>query len=165
MKRPADCERVLPFVISAGQARMYNLCFGEARILVDGECSGGSCWMGVFRQDPGFVTPLHLHPNTDEYLFVIDGVLSVYITGKWYDLEGGSVAVVPHGAPHAQCNAGKQSTRLFGFGNPAGFEHFFAAQHELLGRLSPSAPQYFSEMAKLLRGYDTEVIAPPPARP
>jgi uncharacterized cupin superfamily protein len=157
-------EATATSIVTAEQARMYNLRFGQAGILVDGECSGGRCWVGVFRLDPGFATPFHLHHKTDEHLFVIDGVLSLYVGDQWHDLRTGSLAVVPHGTPHAQCNAGTQPVRILGSGEPAGFERFFAAQHELLARLSLSDPQFYAEMTKTLSECDTQVIGPPPSR-
>ena len=151
-------------IIRPDQARVYSQGLGEARILVDGERSGGSWWLGQFREDPGFTTSLHFHPQTDEQFFVLDGVLSVYLDGKWYDLEAGTFAVVPHGTPHAQCNAGKQPVRFLGSGNPAGFERFFPELHELASRLSPSEPQWGPEVARIISRYDTKVLGPPPPR-
>lgn len=157
-------DRELPVIITADQVPTHDLRLGEARMLVNGDRSSGAYWMGVFRQDPGFVTPLHLHPKTDEILYVIDGVLSLYISDGWHDLDTGTLAFVPHGTRHAQCNAGRESARVLGSGNPAGFERFFSAQQELLARTSPEDPHFFMELAKLLREYDTEVLGPPPAR-
>lgn len=152
----------IPQIIPASEARVYNLRFGQARILMDGERSAGSWWLGLFRQDPGFVTPLHFHPKTDEYLLVLEGVLSVYISGRWHDLAPGSLAFVPRGMPHVQRNTSAQSVRILGAGSPAGFEHFFPAQDQLLQRVAPSSPEYFSEIAKLLPEYDSVVLGPPP---
>jgi uncharacterized cupin superfamily protein len=110
--------------------------------------------------DQPFVTTLHLHPKTDEYLLVLEGVLSFYISDRWHDLAAGSLAIVPHGTPHAQRNRSAHSVRVLGAGNPAGFELFFMAQDQLLQR--PSTPEYFSEIAKLFPQYDTVVLGPPP---
>ena len=152
----------IPQIIPASESPVYNLRLGQARILMDGERSAGSGWLGLFRQDPGFVTTLHLHPKTDEYLLVLEGVLSFYIGDRWHDLAAGSLAIVPHGTPHAQRNRSAQSVRVLGAGNPAGFELFFMAQDQLLQRVSPSTPEYFSEIAKLFPQYDTVVLGPPP---
>jgi mannose-6-phosphate isomerase-like protein (cupin superfamily) len=147
---------------TAAQARVHDMRFGQARILVDGERSAGAWWLGMFRQDPGFATPLHIHHKTDEYLFVLEGNLAVFLDGKWHDLAAGAMAMVPHGTPHAQRTAGPESVRILGAGNPGGFEHFFAAQHELLSRIPPSDPGYFAELGKILAKYDTAVLGMPP---
>lgn len=151
-------------IIRPDQARVYSQGLGEAHILVDGTRSDGAWWLGLFREDPGFMTGLHFHYQTDEQFFVLDGVLSLYLDGQWHDLEAGTIAVVPHGAPHAQGNTGQKAVRFLGSGNPAGFEDFFPELHKLASRLSPSDPQFGPEVARILVHYDTKPIGPPPPR-
>jgi mannose-6-phosphate isomerase-like protein (cupin superfamily) len=151
-------------IVRPDQAHVYTMGRGEARILVDAERSGGTWWLGQFREDPGYTTGLHFHHQTDEQFFVLDGVLSVYLDGRWHDLEAGTFAVVSHGTPHAQANAGTQPVRFLGSGSPCGFEHFFPELHELVARLSPSDPQFGAEVAKIVSRHDTKILGPPPPR-
>jgi hypothetical protein len=72
----AKMEHPATLIVAADQVCVYGLRYGEARILVAGYRSGGAWWMGQFREDPGFMTPWHVHPNMDQQLFVLDGVLS-----------------------------------------------------------------------------------------
>ena len=153
-----------PAIITADQARVYSQGLGEARILVDGQGSGGAWWLGQFREDPGFMTSLHVHIRADEQFFVLDGVLSIYLEGAWHDLEAGSLAIVPHGAPHAQGNTGTKPVRFLGSGNPAGFEAFFPELDKLVSRLPPSDPRFREEVAKILTRYDTKPLGPAPVR-
>ncbi len=158
MTMPGNAARV----IAPEQARVYQLRLGEARILVDGQQSGGEWWTGVFRQDPGFGTPLHLHVRMDEHFFVLDGVLSLYIEGAWRHLKAGTLALVPRGVAHAQSNFSNLPVATLALGKPAGFERFFAAQHDVMNRLSAQDLQSLTEISKLVAGYDTEVLGPPP---
>ena len=103
-----------PTIITPDQAHVYSQGRGEAHILVDGERSNGAWWLGQFREDPGFMTSLHYHYRQDEQFYVLEGVLSVYVDGKWHDLEAGTFAVVPHGAQHAQGNTGSKPVRFLG---------------------------------------------------
>lgn len=153
-----------PMIITPDQARVYSQGLGEAHILVDGERSGGAWWLGQFREDPGFMTSLHFHYRTDEQFFVLDGVLSLYLDAKWHDLAAGTIAVVPHGTPHAQGNIGKKPVRFLGSGNPAGFERFFPELDKLVSRLQPSDPEFGAEVAKIVVHYDTKPIGQAPAR-
>jgi mannose-6-phosphate isomerase-like protein (cupin superfamily) len=118
--------------------------------------------MGHLREDQGFMTPLHVHPNMDEQLFVLEGTLSFHISGGWHDLTAGPLAVVPRGMPHAQGNRGSQPVLVLGAGNPAGFERVFAAQHKILSRIAPGDPQLPIEIAAILGRYDTQILGPPP---
>ncbi len=151
-----------PRVITADQARVYSLRLGEARILVDGELSRGAWWMGVFQLEPGFITPFHQHVQMDEHFFVLDGVLSLFLENKWRNLEAGTLAIVPRGVPHAQGNLGKRTVSLLGLGKPAGFERFFAAQHEILSRIPAADPHSLAEIAALASQFDTDVLGPAP---
>ena len=47
----------------------------------------------------------------DEQFYVLDGVLSVYLDGKWHDLETVELALVPRGTPHAQGNTAREDYR------------------------------------------------------
>jgi len=151
-------------IVTPDQARVYSQGFGEAHILVDGERSGGTWWLGQFREDPGFMTALHLHPQTTEYFFVLEGVLSCFLDGKWYDLEAGATAQIPRGMPHAQGNTSGQPVRFVGWGSPSGFEQSFPEINELASRIAPSSPQWGSEMAKIISRHDTKVLGPPPRK-
>jgi len=112
-------------IVPPEEAQVYSQGLGEAHILVGGERSGGAWWLGQFREDPGFMTLLHLHPHMDEYFFILQGVLSVYIDGTWYDLKTGSVC--PGASGHAPCAGqhGKRPGVLRQFGQSSRLRAFF----------------------------------------
>lgn len=157
-------NQTAPIVIQAGQIAALNMGLGEARILIDTERSNGAWWLGHFREDSGFRTPLHLRPVQDEEFYVLDGVLSIFLRGAWNDLAAGAYASVPKGTPHAQATGNKGSVTFLGGGNPAGFERYFPALAELAKNLKPSDPQWPAEVAKVVSRYDTKVLGPPPPR-
>jgi quercetin dioxygenase-like cupin family protein len=150
-------------IVNAEDALVYSQGLGEARIIVGSENSGGQWWMGQFREDPGFMTLLHLHPNMEEYFLVTQGVLSVFIKDDWHDLRAGSFARVPRGIPHAQGNAGRDPVHFIGSGSPAGFEKFFIDLDQI-ARHVPAGPQFGAEIAKIMPKYDTKPLGPPPQR-
>jgi hypothetical protein len=121
--RCSRAERIGRSTRSSGGAT-YN---HHARSL-DGARSGGAWWLGQFREDPGFMTSLHYHYRKDEQFFVLAGVLSIHLDGKWHDLE----------------TNGNKPVRFLRSGNPAGFER------KLVSRLPPTDPQFGPEVAKIL---------------
>ncbi len=151
-------------IVKRDEAQVYSQGLGQARILVDGERSGGAWWLGEFREDPGFMTLLHSHLVTDERFFVLEGVLSLYVDGTWFDLEKGGVAEVLHGTPHAQGNTQSQPVRFLGSGNPSGFERVFPEIDALASRISALDPQFGMEISKIISRHDTKVLGPPPRR-
>ena len=152
-------------IVKPDEAHIYSQGLGEARILVDRERSGGTWWLGQFREDPCFMASLHLHPETTEYFFVLDGLLSVFLDGDWTDLEAGTAAEIPRGTPHALGNRSGQVVRFLGWGSPCGFEESFPEMSELASRIAPSDPQWGVEITRIISRHDTKVLGPPPRRP
>jgi len=150
-------------IIPPEDAHVYSMLGGgEARLMMTGERSDGAWWMGRFREDPGFMTQLHYHPNTDEQVYILDGVLSVYSDGKWHDLGPGTLGVLPRGKPHAQGNRSDKPVHFIGSGAPSGFEKLFPAVDALMKRMKPGTPEFFAEFQKIAVGCDIVSIGPAP---
>jgi quercetin dioxygenase-like cupin family protein len=155
---PAD----KPSIMLPESARVYDIGHGAARILVGGEQSGGAWWLGDFRNDPGRLTSLHVHHSADEQFYALEGVVSVWVDGSWHDLAPGALAIVPRGTPHALGNHTKQTVRFLNSGNPAGFERFFADIETTARHLPYGSPEFFAELMKVYKKYDTEMLGPAP---
>jgi len=151
-------------IVRPEEAQVYSMMGGgEARILLTGEKTEGACWSGLFREDPGFMTHLHYHPNTDEQVYVLEGVLSLYIDGKWNELGPGTLGVLPRGTTHAQGNRADKPVHFVGSGAPAGFEKLFPAVNELLKRgTMPGTPEFLAEFQKIAVGCDIVSLGPAP---
>jgi quercetin dioxygenase-like cupin family protein len=73
---------------------------------------------------PGLGSPWHVHPEEDEWFYVLDGNLTVYVGDTRLDLTTGGFAFGPKGVPHTFIGAGPNPTRvLVGF-LPMQFEGF-----------------------------------------
>jgi quercetin dioxygenase-like cupin family protein len=73
---------------------------------------------------PGLGSPWHVHPDEDEWFYVIDGALTFYVGDTRLDLTTGGFAFGPKGIPHTFMGAGTAPTRaLVGFA-PMQFEGF-----------------------------------------
>ena len=53
------------------------------------------------REVLGKPTPLHLHPDDDEVLYVLEGEILVHIDGQEHRVGERGVFVAPRGVPHA----------------------------------------------------------------
>ena len=156
-------ESMSPTIITPEEAQVYSMLGGgEARLLLTGERTNGTSWMGHFREDPGFITHLHYHPKTDEQVYVLDGVLSVYVDEKWHELGPGTLGVLPRGKPHAQGNRSDKPVHLIGSGAPAGFEKLFPAVDALMKRMKPGTPEFIAEFQKITASCDIVSLGPAP---
>ena len=150
-------------IVTPQDAQVYNMFGGgEAHLMVTGEKSNGEWWMGRFREDPGFMTGLHYHPHTDEQVYVIDGVLSVYTSGKWHELGPGTLGFLPRGKPHAQGNRSDKPVHFIGSGAPAGFEKLFPAVDALMKRVKPGTPEFMAEFQQIFPHCDIVPLGPAP---
>jgi quercetin dioxygenase-like cupin family protein len=73
---------------------------------------------------PGLGSPWHVHPEEDEWFFVLDGNLTVYVGDKRVDLTTGGFAFGPEGVPHTFIGAGPGPTRVLVGLAPLQFEGF-----------------------------------------
>ena len=152
-----------PMIITPDDAHVYSMLGGgEARLLATGERTNGEWWMGRFREDPGFMTNLHYHPHTDEQVYVLDGILSVYTEGKWHELGPGTLGVLPRGKPHAQGNRSDEPVHFIGSGAPAGFENLFPALDALMKHMKPGTPEFIAEFQKIAARCGIVPLGPAP---
>jgi quercetin dioxygenase-like cupin family protein len=163
MQASIQASGLQTMVITAQDAQIYSLPGGgEARLMLTGENTNGSSFMGRFREDPGFMTQLHYHPHTDEQFYILEGVLSVYTDEKWHELGPGTLGVLPKGKPHAQGNRSDKPVHFIGSGTPAGFEKFFPAMDALMKTIKPGTPEFIAEFKRLSPGFDLVSLGPAP---
>ena len=150
-------------IVTPEEAHVYSMLGGgEARLLATGENTNGAWFMGRFREDPGFMTQLHYHPNTDEQVYVLDGVLSVFANDKWHELRPGTLGVLPRGKPHAQGNRSDKPVHFIGTGAPSGFEKLFPEVDALMKRMKPGTPEFIAEFQKITSHCDIVSLGPAP---
>jgi len=163
MHSPDQQQSFPPMIVGPEEAQVYNMFGGgEAHLLVTGEKSNGAWFMGRFREDPGFMTHLHYHPNTDEQVYILDGTLSVYVDDKWHELGPGTLGVLPKGKPHAQGNRSDKPVHFIGSGAPSGFEKLFPAVDALMKRMKPGTPEFIAEFQKITATCDIVSLGPAP---
>jgi len=150
-------------IVTPEDAQVYNMLGGgEAHLLMTGEKTNGTWWMGRFREDPGFMTQLHYHPNTDEQVYILEGTLSVYADGNWHELGPGTLGTLPRGKPHAQGNRSDKPVHFVGSGAPSGFENLFPAVDALMKRAKPGTPEFIEEFKKIAARCDIVQLGPAP---
>lgn len=80
-----------------------DLWFGGGLVTfkVTTEQSGGALCIFEHAASRGKRTPLHLHADHDETVYVLEGELLLHVDGVEYTAGPGTVAFVPRGTPHA----------------------------------------------------------------
>jgi quercetin dioxygenase-like cupin family protein len=110
----------------------------------------------------GKTTPLHLHPNEDEVIYVLDGELLVHVEGEEHRVGRGGLFVAPRGIPHAMMGVSEQ-THILSLQVPGTGEAFYRACGEP-ARSEEDAARY--DWARLreaaARSESIEILGPPP---
>jgi len=115
---------------------------------------------------PGLGSPWHVHPEEDEWFYVLDGNLTFYVGEKRIDLTTGGFAFGPKGVPHTFIGAGPNPTRaLVGFA-PMQFEGFLrevgqAAPARVLPPAHDGPPPALERLAPIAKRSGFIVLGPP----
>ena len=66
-------------------------------------------WHATF--PPGTFVPPHIHPDQDEYLYILEGRLDFFLDGPTSRATPGDLVRLPMGKPHGIFNKSQQSRR------------------------------------------------------
>jgi quercetin dioxygenase-like cupin family protein len=111
----------------------------------------------------GKTTPLHVHANEDETLYVLEGEILVHIDGEDHPVGPHGVAVAPRGVPHAFLVT-SQTARVLTLQTPGSAEAFYrGASEPASADADPSGPVDFDRVREAAeRSGGMQVLGPPP---
>lgn len=111
----------------------------------------------------GKTTPLHVHADEDEALYVLDGEILVHIDGEEHSIGAHGFAVAPRGVPHAFLVT-SETARVLTLQTPGSAESFYRGASDPAGsETNPSGPVDFDRVRESAgRSGGMEVVGPPP---
>jgi quercetin dioxygenase-like cupin family protein len=112
----------------------------------------------------GSGSPLHVHHREDEWFYVIEGELTVWVGGQVIPAPGGSFVYGPRDIPHTFMVSSEQARFLLVV-EPAGFENFIRelgepAQELVIPPPAPEPPD-IAHLAALAAEHGLEILGPP----
>lgn len=112
----------------------------------------------------GSGSPLHVHRREDEWFYVLDGELAVWIGGRTISAPAGSFVYAPRNVAHTY-TVESDAARFLVVTEPAGFEDFVRAlAHPAVERVIPpeaTEPTDVEAMARLAADHGIEILGPP----
>jgi len=127
------------------------------------EETGGAFLLFEDRMERGKTTPLHIHPASDETMYVLEGEILMHMDGVEHRVAAGGLAVAPRGVPHAFMVV-SEHVRLLCLHTPGCCQAFYMDASEPIAADGPeSGPVDFARIhASAQRNGGIEILGPPP---
>jgi mannose-6-phosphate isomerase-like protein (cupin superfamily) len=151
-------QRSAPYVLTPDQARSHLGTFPPIK-------AGAADTSGLLTVSEGVLPagtpgpPLHIHEDTDECFYVVEGHLLIQIGEERHELGPGSFAWLPRQIPHAFANVSAGPVRLLGIAVPGGVEELFAEQSAYFAQLQ--GPPDPAEIAAIGARHRARPVGPP----
>jgi oxalate decarboxylase/phosphoglucose isomerase-like protein (cupin superfamily) len=113
-------------------------------------------------ESPGGGTPLHVHTREDEFFYVSEGVLSIYVDGKTVELVSGQSIFAPRNVPHCFKNRTGKPVRFLVVCTPHDIEAFFDYGLPLPGGGAPSDEKIIERIMAMAPEYGLQIVGPSP---
>ncbi len=125
--------------------------------------TGGAFLLFEDAMDRGKMTPLHIHPESDETMYVLEGEILMHLDGREHRIAAGGLAVAPRGVPHAFLVLSEQA-RLLCLHTPGCCQAFYWDASEPLtdGYPLPGAVDFARVRESAQRNGGIELLGPPP---
>lgn len=110
-------------------------------------------------EPPGFGPPVHVHHDTAEVFYVLEGEYVMYLDDREVVCPAGSFVFIPVGAPHG-FRVGNVPSRKLNFYFPAAMIGYFDDLAVALRRQEVGD----DELAEIADTYSMEIVGPPSER-
>lgn len=138
-----------------------------ARVILDGEQTGGAMSVTEVSGRCGDMPPLHVHHGADELFYVLEGELTLLTPDREISVPAGQAALGVRDVPHAY-RVESDTARWLAVTTPAGFEQFVRAASEpapVAELPPPGREQDPNLLARLAAEQDIEILGPPGTLP
>ena len=162
--RTAPKDALAPIAHGPGAGEHLWFFGGLTTIKADGAGTGGRVMVTEQTAPRGSGSPLHVHHSEDEWFYVLEGELAIWVGGTTLDAGAGAFVFGPRDVPHTFVVSSERARFLL-VTEPAGFEGFIralavpAAAPEI-----PPAPTPPPDMEPVLRAaalHGLEILGPP----
>jgi quercetin dioxygenase-like cupin family protein len=153
-----------PVALGPSEGEALWFLGGLTTIKATGAETGGRVTVTEGLAARGFGSPLHVHHREDEWFYVLEGELTLWVGGDTIVAPAGSFVFGPRDVPHTFIVSSEQARFLLVV-EPAGFEGFVRALGEPAQHLEipppVSEPPDLERMAALAASFGMELLGPP----
>jgi quercetin dioxygenase-like cupin family protein len=133
------------------------------RELATGEQTGERFSLTETAVEAGYASPYHVHHDDDEAIYVLEGMIDLYLGEEIHEGPAGAWFFMPRAIPHGYSVRKDGPARMLIFTAPAGFERFFHDHGQPVAAGPPESPSLSREDGeKILRAeYGIELLPAP----
>jgi quercetin dioxygenase-like cupin family protein len=114
------------------------------------------------RMDRGKMTPLHMHPDAEETMYLLDGEILMHMDGHEHQISAGGIAVAPRGVSHAFMVTSEKA-RMLCLHTPGSTEGFYWNASQPITGDDTVGPVDFDRVEASARQHGgIEILGPPP---
>jgi quercetin dioxygenase-like cupin family protein len=135
-----------------------------ATIKASAEETGGRVAVIHHLAPKGSGSPLHVHHRENEWFYVLEGELTIWVDGQVNRAPAGSFVFGPQDTPHTFTVSSADDARFLLVTEPAGFEAFLrtcAQPAQSLTLPPPSEPPDLQQMTAIASQYGIDILGPP----
>jgi len=135
----SSTDAIAPIVAGPGEGEALWFLGILATVKSSAATTGGAVAVIEHLARRGAGSPLHVHSREDEWFYVLEGELTIWVDGETIQAPAGSFVFGPKGIPHTFIVSSDQARFLL-VTEPAGFEQFMRAVGEPAQRLEIPPP-------------------------
>lgn len=145
------------YILRPGEGRAIDLGNFAMSLKADDQQTGGLFSLLEATEPPNFGPPMHIHHNTAEAFYVVEGLYRIFIGSETYECPQGSFIFIPAGVEHG-FRVGDVPSRKINIYSPAAMVGYFDALSAAI-RSGEMDPDRLDEIA---RAAGMEVTGPVP---
>ena len=133
-------------------------------VKISGADTGGAFGLLEVTVRAGEGSPWHVHPDEDEWFYVLEGEMTFWVGGNVIVAPAGAFVYGPRDIPHT-FDVTSDVAHFLLVAEPGGFDQFMRAAGEPAGSLTipppPSEPPDPERLATVAAEYGIEILGPP----
>jgi quercetin dioxygenase-like cupin family protein len=153
-----------PIALKRGEGDALWAFGGLAVVKASSEATDGRVFVVEMLAPRGAGSPLHVHHREDEWFYVTEGELTLWVGGQVIDAPAGSFVYGPRDVPHT-FDVSSDEARFLLVTEPADFEGFLRAAGEPAPSMTipppPAEPPDLEALTALAAEYGLEILGPP----
>jgi mannose-6-phosphate isomerase-like protein (cupin superfamily) len=148
-----------PFVVGPGEGRFIDLREFGMTVKADLDDTAGAVSVLEASEPPGFGPPIHVHHDSAEAFYILEGEYVMYLEDREVVCRAGSFIFIPLGVRHG-FRVGNVPSRKLTFFFPAAMIGYFDDLAAALGRDDVDD----EGLAEIARKHAMEIVGPPSER-